>query len=156
MRLLSFSKLVYEDLGWFCSWNMCHNRLFQYLVCGHCHIVPLIRQGVVWQCYSHALIEKRKGQVRNVDGNWKSSNCVFLSHSSFTPCSLHLALAASPGCCPFATHSGSQRIFLFTRHQAFHHLSLSGKFVCFLAIMEISSNPVSLFFQLEDYKWIYN
>lgn len=47
--------------------------------------------------------KKRKGQVRNVDGNWKSSNCVFLSHSSLTPSSLHLALAASPGCCPFAT-----------------------------------------------------
>lgn len=90
--------------------------------------------------------KKRKGQVRNVDGNWKSSNCVFLSHSSLTPSSLHLALAASPGCCPFATHSDSQRILPFTRHQAFHHWSLSGKSVHFLAIMEVSSNPVSLVF----------
>lgn len=100
----------------------------------------------MWQCNSHALIAK-KGKVR-----WEmwmeigNPETVSLSHSSLVPSSLHLALAASLECCPFATHTDSQRNLPFTRHQAFHHLILSGKSAHFLAIMEVSGSPVSLLF----------
>lgn len=151
MRLSSFSQLLPVNLGWICSWNTCHNRLFQYFVCGHCHTVPLIHQGAVWQCNSHTLIEKMERSGEKC-GRKLEILKLCVSHSSLTPSSLHLALAASLECCPFAPHSDSQRSLPFTRRQAFHHLSLSGKSAHFLAIMEVSGNTVSLFFQFEDWK----
>lgn len=101
MRLLSFSKLVYVNLGWFCSWNSCHNRLFQYFVCGRCHIVPLIRQGVVWQCNSHALIEKKERSGEKC--GWKLEILKLCLSISLLPHTFQPALSTGclPGVLPF-------------------------------------------------------
>lgn len=149
MRLSSFSQLLPVNLGWICSWNTCHNRLFQYFVCGHCHTVPLIHQGAVWQCNSHALIEKMERSGEKCGRKLEILKlCVSLLPYTFQPA---LSTGCLPGVLPFCC---SQWL---PEKSSFHQTSSLPSFkslwkICSFPGMEVSGNTVSLFFQFEDWK----
>lgn len=96
MWLSSFSKRVPVNLEWFGSWN---SRFFQFFV-GTVTFCPWF----TWELCDSATpmhwYQKRKGQVRNVDGNWKSWNGVFVSllPRTFQPA---LSTGCLPGVLPF-------------------------------------------------------